>query len=188
MPLFPFTTEELYLGNPKFTLGKFCIQFLLLQQLQYYLQMLFVLLLVLGIDQNIVNKDNYEFVQIRQSSRCILLEPSIGDNLTLGRSLSRHSTLEVDRISHQFSVADNGSSPSYYKAFIGKALYSGSANSFISEWGQIDKVPGATVWLAQVLDRCEIPLSGMWKIPGSFGEILQENFLHIGTSSAVAFL
>ncbi|GJR88277.1 hypothetical protein Tco_0212288 [Tanacetum coccineum] len=47
----------------------------------------------------------------RQSSRCLLLEPSIGDNQTLGRSLSRHSTLEVDQISHQFLVVDNGSSP-----------------------------------------------------------------------------
>ncbi|GJS82557.1 hypothetical protein Tco_0749098 [Tanacetum coccineum] len=71
--------------------------------------MLFMLLFALGIDQNIVNKDNYEFVQIRQSSRCLLLEPSIGDNLTLGRSSSKHSTLEVGQISHQFLVVDNGS-------------------------------------------------------------------------------
>ncbi|GJS46348.1 hypothetical protein Tco_0596469 [Tanacetum coccineum] len=90
--------------------------------------MLFVLLLVLGIDQNIVNKRRYEVVQKRQSSRCLLLEPSIGDNLILGRSLSRHSTLEVDRISHQFAVADNGSSPLI-------------RNSFISD-GAIDKVLG----------------------------------------------
>ncbi|GKF98752.1 hypothetical protein Tco_0297535, partial [Tanacetum coccineum] len=55
--------EELYFRNPKFAFGKLGIQLLFLQQLQYYLQMLFVLLLALGIDQNIINKDNYEFVQ-----------------------------------------------------------------------------------------------------------------------------
>ncbi|GKF91564.1 hypothetical protein Tco_0275265, partial [Tanacetum coccineum] len=61
--------------------------------------MLFVLLLVLGIDQNIVNKDNYEFVQIRQYSRCLLLEPSIGDNLTLGRSWRRASSVAPTTLS-----------------------------------------------------------------------------------------
>ncbi|GJS82093.1 hypothetical protein Tco_0748634 [Tanacetum coccineum] len=69
-----------------------------------------MLLLVLGIDQNIINKDNYEFVQIRQSSRCLLLEPSIGDNLTLGRSSSRYSTLEADPMTHH-SGSDNTELP-----------------------------------------------------------------------------
>ncbi|GKG20698.1 hypothetical protein Tco_0380499, partial [Tanacetum coccineum] len=37
----------------------------------------------------------------------------VGDNLTLGRSSSRHSTLEADQIDHQFlEGVDNGSSPS----------------------------------------------------------------------------
>ncbi|GJS84300.1 hypothetical protein Tco_0750841 [Tanacetum coccineum] len=40
-------------------------------------------LLLLELDQNIVNNDNYEVVRIRQSSRCFILEPLIGDNLDL---------------------------------------------------------------------------------------------------------
>ncbi|GJX46796.1 hypothetical protein Tco_0271986 [Tanacetum coccineum] len=45
----------------------------------------------------------------RQSSECLLLEPSIGDNLILSQSSSRHSTLGADQIGHQFLGADNGS-------------------------------------------------------------------------------
>ncbi|GJV76401.1 hypothetical protein Tco_1507985 [Tanacetum coccineum] len=43
-------------------------------------------------------------------SECLLLEPSVGDNLTLGRSSSRHSTLEADQINHLFWVRGFGSS------------------------------------------------------------------------------
>ncbi|GKB08096.1 hypothetical protein Tco_0836380 [Tanacetum coccineum] len=43
-----------------------------------------------------------------------LSEPSVDDNLTLGRFSSRHSTLEVGQINHQFLGADNGSSPLVY--------------------------------------------------------------------------
>ncbi|GKF51014.1 hypothetical protein Tco_0147481, partial [Tanacetum coccineum] len=40
----------------------------------------------------------------------LLSEPSVGDNPILGRSSSRHSTLEADQINHQFLGADNSSS------------------------------------------------------------------------------
>ncbi|GJV75320.1 hypothetical protein Tco_1506904 [Tanacetum coccineum] len=46
----------------------------------------------------------------RQSLECLLIEPSVGDNLTLGRSSSRHSTLKADQINHQLWGVDNGSS------------------------------------------------------------------------------
>nr|GFA57353.1 reverse transcriptase domain-containing protein [Tanacetum cinerariifolium] len=48
------------------------------------------------------------------SLECLLHEPSVDDNLISGRSSSRHSTLEVDRTSHQFLEANNGSSPLAY--------------------------------------------------------------------------
>nr|GEW94149.1 retrovirus-related Pol polyprotein from transposon TNT 1-94 [Tanacetum cinerariifolium] len=48
------------------------------------------------------------------SLECLLHEPLVDDNSISGRSLSRHSTLEVDRTNHQFLEADNGSSPSAY--------------------------------------------------------------------------
>ncbi|GKA29228.1 hypothetical protein Tco_0715473 [Tanacetum coccineum] len=47
-------------------------------------------------------------------SECLLLEPSVGDNPTLGRSSSRHSTLEADIINYQFLGGDNSSSSSVY--------------------------------------------------------------------------
>ncbi|GJT10358.1 DNA repair helicase XPB1-like protein [Tanacetum coccineum] len=121
-------SEELYFGNPKFTLGKFCIHTPLSSNNSNIIcSALRALCLSWRIDKNIINnKTITNFVQLRQSSRCLPLEPSIGDNLTLGRSSSRHSTLEVGQISHQFLVADNGSSP-FIKAFVRKLLVVESA-------------------------------------------------------------
>ncbi|GJV91761.1 hypothetical protein Tco_1539574 [Tanacetum coccineum] len=84
--------------------------------------------------------------RLRQSSECLLLEPSVGDNLTLGRSSSRHSTLEADQINHQFLGVDNvRSSPGWGKLGLRKRLLDRlfqlpPINSFISE-SAIDKVP-----------------------------------------------
>ncbi|GJU65995.1 hypothetical protein Tco_1252254 [Tanacetum coccineum] len=49
-----------------------------------------------------------------RSLRCLLHKPLVEDNPTSGRSTSRHSTLEVDRINHQFLEVDNGSPPFAY--------------------------------------------------------------------------
>ncbi|GKA49322.1 hypothetical protein Tco_0742395 [Tanacetum coccineum] len=49
-----------------------------------------------------------------RSSRYLLHELSVGDNPISGRSSSKHSTLEVDRINRQYLEANNGSSPLAY--------------------------------------------------------------------------
>ncbi|GJS04786.1 hypothetical protein Tco_0321294 [Tanacetum coccineum] len=106
-------TEELYFGNPNFTLGKFCIQLLFIQQLQYYIQHDLRALLVLGLDQNIV------LIKTRCLRDVFYLEPSIGDNLTLGQSSSRYSTLEAGlELIRQFL----GAAPVSFKVALSSAL------------------------------------------------------------------
>ncbi|GKF24497.1 hypothetical protein Tco_0076819, partial [Tanacetum coccineum] len=81
----------------------------------------------------------------------------VGDNPTLGRSSSRHSTLGADQIIHQFLGADNGSSPLVY-----------------SIPGPVDRVP---VLLAQhqVLNGSDNSLGGLVGYPASPREIPQES-------------
>ncbi|GJR48793.1 hypothetical protein Tco_1316896 [Tanacetum coccineum] len=66
-------------------------------------------------------------------------KPSCVDNLTLGRSLSRHSTLEVDQINHQFLGADNGSSP--LACLIPNNQCSLRNDSICSSWTKQDGAP-----------------------------------------------
>ncbi|GKG17703.1 hypothetical protein Tco_0372001, partial [Tanacetum coccineum] len=89
---------------------------------------------------------------------CLLLEPSVDDNMTVGQSLSKHSTLGVDQIDHQFLGADNGSSPLVY-----------------SVPGPIDKVPVLQVQ-HQVSNRFRIPLVELEGDSSSLQETLQESF------------
>ncbi|GKF17181.1 hypothetical protein Tco_0062099 [Tanacetum coccineum] len=69
-----------------------------------------------------------------RSSRCLLHKLSVGDNPTSGRSLSRYSTLEVNRINHQSLEADNGSSPLAYSIPVDPIILS-------SRMELIDRVP-----------------------------------------------
>ncbi|GJR84910.1 hypothetical protein Tco_0155695 [Tanacetum coccineum] len=87
-------TEELYPGDPEFTLGELGVQFFLLKQFQDLPKVFFMFLLTFGVDQNVIDEDNYKLVQIRfthpvhKSWECLLLELSTGDTLTSDRSLN----------------------------------------------------------------------------------------------------
>nr|GFB37785.1 hypothetical protein [Tanacetum cinerariifolium] len=67
------------------------------------------------------------------SLECLLLELSVGDNMTLGRSSSRYSTLKVDQIDHQFWEVDNGSSQLAYSIPDNQCTLGMIPNSFISD-------------------------------------------------------
>ncbi|GKD85685.1 hypothetical protein Tco_1356839 [Tanacetum coccineum] len=55
-------TEEFYRIDPKFTLGKFGIQFFFLQQLQNSFQVFF---LIAGVYENIVDEHNHKLIQVQ---------------------------------------------------------------------------------------------------------------------------
>src|SRR6185369_4474696 len=56
--------EEWNLINPNLALAELSIQLMLSQSLQHEPQMLFMLCLCLGEDQNIINEDHHEDIQI----------------------------------------------------------------------------------------------------------------------------
>ena len=56
-------TEEWNLVNPKLALAELSIQLMLPQSLQHEPQMLFMLFLSLGEDQNIINENHHEDIQ-----------------------------------------------------------------------------------------------------------------------------
>ncbi|GJR09477.1 reverse transcriptase domain-containing protein [Tanacetum coccineum] len=58
-------TEELYPGDPEFTFGELGVQFFLLKQFQDLPNAFFMFLLTFGVDQNVIDEDNYKLVQIR---------------------------------------------------------------------------------------------------------------------------
>src|SRR3954469_10678377 len=73
-------TEQFYLIKPKFTFTELSINLMFSQSLQCYSQMISMLFLILGIYQNIINKDydklvriwHEDFVhQIHEYCRCI---------------------------------------------------------------------------------------------------------------------
>nr|GEZ29886.1 putative reverse transcriptase domain-containing protein [Tanacetum cinerariifolium] len=64
---------------------------------------------------------------------CTRVNGPVGDNLTLGRSSSRHSTLKADQIDHQFWEVDNGSSPLAYSIPDNQCTSGMIPNSFISD-------------------------------------------------------
>ncbi|GKD34697.1 hypothetical protein Tco_1250206 [Tanacetum coccineum] len=94
--------------------------------------------------------------------RNVLFEPSVGDNPTLGRSLSRHSTLEADQINHQFSGADNGSSPLVYSIL----ALSVAPTTLSFRKALIDKVPVLQVQ-HQVPNQFKTPLVESEEDPAS---------------------
>ncbi|GJR71834.1 reverse transcriptase domain-containing protein [Tanacetum coccineum] len=55
--------QKLYLRKLKLAFREFSVQLLFLKQFQNCLKMFFVFLLVLGVDKDIVNKDNHKFIQ-----------------------------------------------------------------------------------------------------------------------------
>ncbi|GKG05316.1 hypothetical protein Tco_0325402, partial [Tanacetum coccineum] len=72
-----------------------------------------------------------------RSLEYLLHEPFVDDNRISGRSLSRHSILEVDRTNQQPLEADNGSSPSAYSIPVLSVDL-----TILSSWTEpIDKVP-----------------------------------------------
>nr|GEV02386.1 ubiquitin hydrolase [Tanacetum cinerariifolium] len=58
-------TEELYPGDPKFILGELGVQFFIPEQIQDLPKVSFMFLLAFGVDQNVIDEDNYKLVQIR---------------------------------------------------------------------------------------------------------------------------
>ena len=57
-------TEEWNLVNPELALAELSVQLMLSQSLQHEPQMLFMLFLYLGEDQNIINENHHEDIQI----------------------------------------------------------------------------------------------------------------------------
>ncbi|GJV79213.1 retrotransposon protein, putative, ty1-copia subclass [Tanacetum coccineum] len=88
-----------------------------------------------------------------RSSGCLLHELAVDDNPTSGRSSSRRSTLDVDRISHQFLEVDNGSLQLAYLIHVAPTILS-------SRTDLTDKVPVLQVQ-HQVPNQFEIPLVGL---------------------------
>src|SRR6185437_8843376 len=63
-PLRDNMTEEWNLANPELALAELSIQLMLSQSLQHESQMLFMLFLCLGEDQNIINENHHKDIQI----------------------------------------------------------------------------------------------------------------------------
>ncbi|GJZ52151.1 hypothetical protein Tco_0606666, partial [Tanacetum coccineum] len=128
-------TEELYPGNLEFTLGELGVQFFLLKQFQDLPKVFFMFLLAFGVDQNVIDEDNYKLVQIRfsypvhKSWECLLLKLSIGDTLTSYRSLNKYSTLAAGQIGHRSLGVGSGSLLCSTSSFIldGANLYGARA-------------------------------------------------------------
>jgi hypothetical protein len=57
-------TQEQDFTDPELALAQFGIQLTILQPLQYFPQMLFMLLLILGVYEDIINEHYYELVEI----------------------------------------------------------------------------------------------------------------------------
>jgi hypothetical protein len=57
--------QEFHTLKPKFTFGELSIKLVISQTLKDNSEMFGMLLLVLGIDKDIINKDHYEFVELR---------------------------------------------------------------------------------------------------------------------------
>ncbi|GJY49375.1 hypothetical protein Tco_0439331 [Tanacetum coccineum] len=115
----------------------------------------------------------HRFLRSSSPSECLLLEPSVGDNLTLGRSLSRHSTLEAEQINHQFWGVDNGSSLSVC-LIPDSSMHIQDDPSFLltkQDGTLIDKVPVLQVH-HQVPNQFETPLVESEEDPASPQEIL----------------
>ncbi|GJS36403.1 hypothetical protein Tco_0534785 [Tanacetum coccineum] len=118
-----------------------------------------------------------------RSLQMSVLEPSIGDILTLGRFSSRHSTLGVDQINHQFLGADNGSSTLVYlipALSVGQIILS-------FQKAPIDKVPVPQVQ-HQVPYQFKTPLVESEEDPASLQEILQESIELLVRSQVVSSL
>ncbi|GKG16435.1 hypothetical protein Tco_0358758 [Tanacetum coccineum] len=105
-----------------------------------------------------------------RSSGYLLHELLLGDNTILGRSSSRHSTLEVDRINRQSLEADNGSSPLAY--LIPAPSVASTTLSFRK--APIDKLPVLRM-RHQVPDRFETTLVESEEDSKNPHEIHQEN-------------
>ncbi|GKF27416.1 hypothetical protein Tco_0083310, partial [Tanacetum coccineum] len=74
-------TEELYPGNPEFTLGEHGVQFFILKQFQDLPKVFFMFLLTFRVDLNVIDEDSYKLVQIRTGARQ-------GEELGLMKALS----------------------------------------------------------------------------------------------------
>ncbi|GJZ17282.1 hypothetical protein Tco_0553405, partial [Tanacetum coccineum] len=59
---------------PEFTLGELGVQFFLLKQFQDLPKVFFMFLLTFGVDQNVIDEDNYKLVQIRCSASSFILD------------------------------------------------------------------------------------------------------------------
>jgi hypothetical protein len=57
-------TQEYNFADPELALAKLGIQLTISQPLKYFPQMLFMLLLTLGIYKNIINEHHYELVEV----------------------------------------------------------------------------------------------------------------------------
>jgi hypothetical protein len=61
--------QKFHTIQPEFTFGELSIKLMILQTLQDNSEMFGMLLLVFGIDKNIIDKDHYEFVKLRHKHR-----------------------------------------------------------------------------------------------------------------------
>nr|GEZ57304.1 putative reverse transcriptase domain-containing protein [Tanacetum cinerariifolium] len=102
-----------------------------------------------------------------RSSRCLLHKLSVDNNPIVGRSSSRHPTLEVDRINRQFLEADNGYSLLAYLIPVDPTILSSRMKLY-------DKAPVLQVQ-HQVSNQYEIPLVGLVEYPASLREMLWES-------------
>jgi hypothetical protein len=57
--------QKFHTTQPEFAFGELSVQLMILQTLQYNSKMFAMLLLIFGIDKDIIDKDHYEFVEVR---------------------------------------------------------------------------------------------------------------------------
>ena len=62
-------TQERYFPQPEFTLAKFCLQFMLSQPRQDNSQMLYMIYLILRVNQDIIDKHDHELVELGHEYR-----------------------------------------------------------------------------------------------------------------------
>ncbi|GJT81597.1 hypothetical protein Tco_1055939 [Tanacetum coccineum] len=175
LPSVNHVTEELYPGDPEFTLGELGVQFFLLKQFQDLPKVFFMFLLTFGVDQNVIDEDNYKLVQIRfthpvhKSWECLLLEPSTGDTLTSDRSLNKYSILAAGRIGHRSLGVGSGSSLSVCSIPCNRCTSGKTRLSSLQTEPELPRV------VAPVPNRFENPLVVVGVFPASPSEMTIKN-------------
>ncbi|GJS64675.1 hypothetical protein Tco_0679239 [Tanacetum coccineum] len=93
---FNHVTEELYPGNPEFTLGELGVQYFLLKQFSISAMSVLFFMFLLSLEEDKLTVSSPEC----SLGNVFLLELSTGDNLTSDRSLNKLLVLAAGRIGH----------------------------------------------------------------------------------------